>query len=189
MLSAGLQDHPAPLVQWGVVVAAALAAALTDIRSRRIPNLLTLPLVATGLLQAWLVGGGVGLFDSLLGCLLAGLPYVLLFLYAGGGAGDAKLMGALGAWLGVIQSLALLLTVSAAGIVFGLCYARSEGRLREALNNIAQVIWTTAGSVLAGGGLSSSLSAGSPSSESALKMPYGVAIFIGALLASGSVLL
>ena len=47
----------------------------------------------------------------------------------------------------------------------------------------------SAGSVLAGGGFSASISASSPSPESVLKMPYGVAIFIGALLAAGSVLL
>jgi prepilin peptidase CpaA len=189
MLSSSLQDHPWPLVQWGVVLGAALLAAVSDIRSRRIPNALTLPLLALGLLQAWAVAGTRGIADSMLGCTLAGLPYVLLFLYAGGGAGDAKLMGALGAWLGLIHSLALLLAVSVAGIGFGLLYARSHGRLREALESFVGVFWTTTASVLGGGGFSSAFKPTSPPPESALKMPYGVAIFLGSLLATGSVLL
>jgi prepilin peptidase CpaA len=190
MFDGALRDHPWPVAQWTVVLVAALVAALNDLRSRRIPNLLTLPLFATGVTQAYLAAGTPGLFDSLIGCAVAGLPYVLLFLFAGGGAGDAKLMGALGAWLGLANSLALLLCVNVAGIVFGLLYARRHGRLREVLTSISGTIWTTTASVLGGGGISQTLrQPPSPPLESPLKMPYGVAIFLGALLATGSLLL
>jgi prepilin peptidase CpaA len=189
MLAGPLRDHPWPLAQWGVVLAAALLAALTDLRSRRIPNVLTLPLFACGVIQASLAAGTAGLFDSLIGCAVAGLPYVLLFLFAGGGAGDAKLMGALGAWLGLSQSLALLLCVNVAAIGFGVLYARRHGRLREVLDSLSGVFWTTTATVLGGGGLSQALRPASPPLESPLKMPYGVAIFLGALLATGSLLL
>ena len=190
LIDGPLREHPWPLMQWSVVLAAALLAALNDLRSRRIPNLLTLPLFACGVAQAVWAAGSSGLADSLLGCVVAGLPYVVLFLYAGGGAGDAKLMGALGAWLGLSQSLVLLLCVNVAGIGFGLLYARRHGRLREVLASISGVFWTTTASVLGGGGFSQALRPTSPSSpDSALKMPYGVAIFLGTLLATGSLLL
>ena len=189
MLDGALRDHPWPVAQWSVVLVAALIAALNDLRSRRIPNLLTLPLFATGVTQAYLAAGKPGLFDSLIGCAVAGLPYALLFVFAGGGAGDAKLMGALGAWLGLAHSLALLLCVNVAGIVFGLLYARRHGRLREVLTSISGTFWTTTASVLGGGGLSQALRPPAPPVESPLKMPYGVAIFLGALLATGSLLL
>jgi Flp pilus assembly protein protease CpaA len=189
MLSSPLLVHPWPLLQWGAVLAAAALAALTDLRSRRIPNALTLPLLAAGLLVAWGAAGAGGLVDALLGCAVAGLPYVLLFLYAGGGAGDAKLMGALGAWLGLTQGLLLLLCVNVAAVVFAIAYARGHGRLRESFERFAGVFWSTTASVLGGGGFSSTMSSVTTPVEGSLKMPYGVAIFLGALLASGSVLL
>jgi prepilin peptidase CpaA len=189
MFDGPLRDHPWPVAQWSVVLVAALLAAANDLRSRRIPNLLTLPLFATGVTQAYLAAGTHGLIDSLIGCAVAGLPYVLLFLFAGGGAGDAKVMGALGAWLGLANSLALLLCVNVAGIVFGLLYARHHGRLREVLTSISGSFWATTASVLGGGGFSEALRTPSPPLESPLKMPYGVAIFLGALLATGSLLL
>ena len=184
-----LQDHPWPLVQWGVVLGTALLAALLDLRSRRIPNTLTLPVMALGPLQAGIVAGFRGVAESLAGCALAALPFVLLFLYARGGAGDAKLMGALGAWLGLLHSLVLLAAVSVAGIVFGLLYARRHGRLRDTLGRTVHVLGGAAAPVRDERTASNAFQSTSLPLESDLRMPYGVAIFLGALLATGSALL
>ena len=55
------------IFQWGVILVASLVAALWDLKSRRIPNVLTLPLLAAGLIQsAWFDG-----FDGLKSSLLA----------------------------------------------------------------------------------------------------------------------
>lgn len=105
--------------QWGVAIAASLVAAVSDVRSRRIPNALTVPVLAGGLLFSLLAGGLSGLGDSLAGCLVMGVPYVLLFLL-GGGAGDAKMMGALGAWLGFRSGVTTLVAVAVIGGLFGL---------------------------------------------------------------------
>lgn len=104
----GLQPVP-----WAVVVAASLVAAMTDIASRRIPNILTGPLLLGGVVWAAWTAGPSGLADSISACVLLALPYVLLFLFAGGGAGDAKLMGAVGAWLGMVNGLIVLSCVCA----------------------------------------------------------------------------
>ena len=89
-----------------------------DWRSRRIPNWLTVPALLLGLgvntvIMGWdgtkIALGGAGLALGLL------LPFVLL---RGLGAGDWKLMGALGAWLGPRETLFVLLaTILIAGIV------------------------------------------------------------------------
>lgn len=105
--------------QWGIAIAASLVAAVSDVRSRRIPNALTVPVLAGGLLFSLLADGISGLGDSLLGCVVMGVPYVLLFLL-GGGAGDAKMMGALGAWLGFRAGVTTLVAVAVIGGVFGL---------------------------------------------------------------------
>ena len=87
------------VVQWAVAAGAALTAAVIDVRQRRIPNALTLPLLVMGLLYALMYKGLGGAAESMIACVAVALPYVLLFAFAGGGAGDAKMMGAIGAWL------------------------------------------------------------------------------------------
>jgi Flp pilus assembly protein protease CpaA len=79
-----------PFLQWGVVIGASTAAAVWDLRQRRIPNILTGPLFIGGLVWAIWVGGLPGLGEALVACIILAAPYVWLFLVAGGGAGDAK---------------------------------------------------------------------------------------------------
>ena len=86
----------ATVIQWGIVIGASLIAAITDLHRRRIPNALTVPLLLFGLIKSTCLAGGSGLLESAGACFLLALPFVLLFIFAGGGAGDAKLMGAIG---------------------------------------------------------------------------------------------
>src|SRR6202521_4935713 len=78
----------------------ALVAGWTDWRSRRIPNWLTVPGLLVGVLLNGIAAGWPGLKSSLLGAglgLLVLLPFVFLRSL---GAGDWKLAGALGAFVG-----------------------------------------------------------------------------------------
>ena len=52
----------------------------------------------------------------------------MLFVFAGGGAGDAKMMGALGAWLGLANGVVALVAVALSGAVIGLGYALIKGK-------------------------------------------------------------
>ncbi len=88
-------------------------AAVTDLRSRRIPNRLTLPAFGLGIVyQITFHPGG----DTVLGSLADaaagfGIGFGTLFvlwLIGGGGGGDAKLMGALSIWLGWRMTIAVL---------------------------------------------------------------------------------
>jgi Flp pilus assembly protein protease CpaA len=112
------------LMKWVVVIAACAFAAITDLRSRRIPNVLTVPLFLSGIVAALVFGGGWGLLESLIAATLLMTPYLLLFLFAGGGGGDAKLMGGVGAWLGLISGMAALLGVALAGVVLAVWWSR-----------------------------------------------------------------
>ena len=114
-------------MSWGgaVLGATLLAIAVIDLRTYRIPDWLSLPLVAAGL--AWsaltrpdwsphLVGAAVG-YASLAAF---GALYFRLRRREGLGLGDAKLFAAGGAWLGW-QALPLVLAVSAVtGLIFAL---------------------------------------------------------------------
>ena len=85
------------LAAWLVVLTAAAAGAVTDARERRLPNALTAPLFISGLVFAGMAGGLAGFGDSLLASMLLAAPYLVLFAVAAGGAGDAKMMAAVGA--------------------------------------------------------------------------------------------
>lgn len=75
----------------------ALPAAWWDVRARRVPNWLTAGGLAAALVLRAAEGGmGAGLA----GALYLGVPFLLLWLLFGVGAGDVKLAAALGAALG-----------------------------------------------------------------------------------------
>lgn len=105
-----------------------LAAAITDARTRRIPNKLTLPMFLLGLIYQFAFNGwsgspefGIGeagLANALLGFALGFGTLFVLWLVGGGGGGDVKLMGALSIWLG-FQLTLLVMIVSTLFVVLG----------------------------------------------------------------------
>jgi Flp pilus assembly protein protease CpaA len=179
-----LTTESAETFQWGVVLVASLVAALIDIKSRRIPNVLTLPLLAAGLAQAACFGGFDGLISSLGAAVILGLPYVLLFVFAGGGAGDAKLMAAIGAWLGLSSGIVALMGISICAVVLALLKAVFARRFFEVLNNIQVMMLSlmyflsTKGAAKYAGGMETG------DDEEALTMAYGPAIFAGLVVSA-----
>jgi prepilin peptidase CpaA len=105
-----------PLV---VVALATLAASVTDLWKFKVYNILTLPMLLLGVVVSTWLGGWGGLTSSLLG---AGLGFGLLvafFAVGGVGAGDVKLLTAVGAWIGPY----LTYQVFVASALFGGLYA------------------------------------------------------------------
>lgn len=186
-------DEKVTVLQWGIVISVSLGAAILDLRTRRIPNMLTLPFLAAGLIWAGSQNGMQGLGEAVAAGAVLATPFVLLFLFAGGGAGDAKLMAAIGAWLGLKQGMAALFCVAAVGIVLAIIKAVLKKRLKSVLTNVFVSIYTLLLFILSGGkrqftevkprGLQNS---GRPVD---LTIPYGVAIFAGVCLAGVYVLL
>ncbi len=101
---------------------AATVAGISDCWTRQIPNLLTLPLIVLGYSISAMLGGLVGFVDAMAASLVLGLPYVLLFAFAGGGGGDAKIMAGLGAWLGLANGTVVLFAVSLVGAALALLF-------------------------------------------------------------------
>lgn len=173
------------LVQWGAVLGASLAAAVWDLRCRRIPNLLTLPFLVGGLAFNIWAQGFSGAALSLGGAAVATLPFVLLYLYAGGGAGDAKLMAAVGAWLCLAQSVVVLLAVVVMGAILGLAQAAWQRQFATVTARVGNIARSSFGMLSMG-----QRPMLSPIGDAqSLQMPYGVSIFTGvALAAIGSLL-
>jgi prepilin peptidase CpaA len=153
----------------------ALLAGWTDYRSRRIPNWLTVPGLVIGMGLNLAAAGWGGLKTSLLGAglgLLLLLPFVLLRSL---GAGDWKLAGALGAFVGAAVLVNLLLgSVFVAGIMAGalIIYKR---RVRQTMRNIGHLLVSLATFRLPG----PEVSLDNPQS---LKVPYGVALAVTVVL-------
>jgi prepilin peptidase CpaA len=146
-----------------------MVAGWTDLRSRRIPNWLTVPGLAVGIAANTVLGGWSGLKTSLLGVAVGLgllLPFVLLRSL---GAGDWKLAGALGAFTGPSRLVDLLLaSVFVAGLM-AVALVIYKGRVRQTLRNIGHILISLVTFRLPG----SRVSLDNPDS---LKVPYGVAL-------------
>jgi len=157
-----------PVILAGAVLLSLVAAA-TDLRSRRIPNWLTVPGLLIGVAANTALGGWSGLKASLLGAavgLALLLPFVLLRSL---GAGDWKLAGALGAFTGSSVLVDLLLgSVLVAGVM-AMALVIYKGRTRETMRNIGHILVSLVTFRLPG----ERVSLDNPQS---LKVPYGVAL-------------
>src|SRR5262249_6687453 len=107
-----------------VVLAAALIAAATDIWKFKVYNALTLPLLLSGLLYHGLRSE---LLDSLVGVLFGFAALVLLYVIGGMGAGDVKLMAAIGAWLGMPFTFYVFIASSLAAGAYALLLMAVSG--------------------------------------------------------------
>jgi prepilin peptidase CpaA len=106
-----IPTSPAVLVLILAVSVFTAAAAFWDLRTKRIPNKLTLPMFFAGWIYQLVMSlmyGWEHLGSAVLGFAVGfGLLFVLWFV-GGGGGGDVKLMGALSVWLGLQMTLAVL---------------------------------------------------------------------------------
>ncbi len=175
-------------VQWAFLLSATAVCAVSDLRSRRIPNLVTIPLFLLGIVRAGLIADGSGLTDSILGCVLMAFPYVILFALSKGGAGDAKLMGALGAWVGVKEGGLLLAFVAGSGIVLAIAKAVAERQLKTTLRAVGVAAYSMYLAVCGNSQMRSAMRGVTAEtvsrSEADAEIPYGVAIFAGVCIAA-----
>jgi len=122
--------------QWTGAFAITAAACWFDVRTRRIPNSLTFPAAALGLVAASVLHGGPGLASSVAGLLVGLAIFFPLFLLKGLGAGDVKLMGALGAWLGTSMMFGVAYYTSLAGGILALVLIARHRYAGQAAQNL-----------------------------------------------------
>ena len=118
---------PTDLLPLAVVGVATLIAAATDLWKFKVYNLLTLPTLGLGLVgSAWL-GGWQGLATSLLGAGLGFGLLVVFFALGGVGAGDVKLLAAVGAWLGPFLTSQVFVASALCGGLYALALVFARG--------------------------------------------------------------
>jgi prepilin peptidase CpaA len=163
-----------PAILAGAVLLAVIAG-WTDFRSRRVPNWLTVPGLLVGVALNVALSGRAGLKSSLLGAglgLLLLLPFVLVRSL---GAGDWKLAGALGGFVGPGLLVDLLLASVFVAGVMAVVLVIYKRRVRQTLRNIGHILVSLVTFRLPG----THVSLDDPQS---LKVPYGMALAFTVLL-------
>lgn len=110
--------------------------AIWDVRTRRIPNLLTGSAIALGLGMHLAIGGWSELLESFGALMLCGTIFLAIYIAGGMGAGDVKLIAAEGCMLGLSHAVSLLVFTALSGGLLALSVAGRHGRLRQTIGNV-----------------------------------------------------
>lgn len=171
-------------VQTSLVAVTGLALAIslvTDLRSRKILNVVTYPAILVGLAVHavawhWSARPGLGLEWSLIGLVVGGLPFLLInaFNAKAFGLGDVKLMAAVGALMGFPFILTAIVYVAVTGGVVAVVALLWTGRMRETLVRMFGKLFRRR---------RDEAEEGEKPEKRELYVPYGVAIAFGTLWA------
>jgi prepilin peptidase CpaA len=118
----------------------ATLSAVYDVRSRRIPNFITLPAMVFGLILHVALGGWRQLATAAAGGLICGLIFFVFYLAGGMGAGDVKLITAAGCIAGLPLIGHLLLWTALAGGVMAIGMALYRRQLVTTLRNMCAIV-------------------------------------------------
>ncbi len=125
---------PAPQ-QW-LLAALVVAAAVFDVRTHKIPNALNLAGILAGFTAGLALDGMAGLKRAGLGFALGFGVYFAMYLLRAMGAGDVKLMAAVGSIVGPGNWFALFVFTSVLGGILALGLVIQKGRLSKTLWNV-----------------------------------------------------
>ena len=158
------------------VLVITLGAAITDLRERRISNVLTVPAMAAGLLFHGLLPWGQGWLFALTGFALGAGLLLLPYILGGGGMGDIKLLAALGTWLGPRG----LLIAFACGVIVGAAFTLVCLVTGKSLEELVRPMARASQPHDAGSGVASRAKRFTASSRKAL--PFAVPLAVGTWL-------
>ena len=165
-----------------ILLALVLGAAVYDVRYRRIPNWLNVLGVLAGIaMNTFLYQGLPGLVFALKGLFFAFLIYLFLYALHAMGAGDVKLMAAVGAIVGWENWFGIFLVTAVIGGIMSIILVASRGRLQKTFFNVGFIL--------------SEMKSGRPAylgneeldvrSKKGLSLPHGAVIAAGTLLFLG----
>lgn len=148
--------HSAELSGLAVLSVLGACAAYLDIRFRLLPNLLCFAVLLAGLAIGYWIGGPVWVGWSLLHGVAALVVAMALFRFDVIGGGDGKLYASVAAWFPLTLGPMLAVGISLSGLVLVLAWFLGGKRLAATIKGQDRVAFA--------------------------KLPYGVAIVVGAVL-------
>jgi prepilin peptidase CpaA len=151
-----------------LVLVASFVAAIADIRTRRVPNVLCAALFVSGLALSAFSGWQAAAADLAIAAIVIVLGTFAFSMKLIGG-GDVKLLAAAAGTLGYPAGAAFLLFTLLCGGIVGIAFAALRGRLAGTFSNVRAMALP----VFAG--------VAPVRPQAGLAMPYAVAIFTGAI--------
>lgn len=155
-----------------------LVAVINDLREHKIPNWLTFPAMVGAVVFHTALNGWAGCLYSLQGIGLGMALLLVPYLLRGMGAGDVKLLGAVGGFLGPQGVFRSFLFIGIVGGIYVIAVLAFQGTLKETLSRYWRILK----------GFISTLTLTyipSPGMKNQARLPYGVAIALGTLLSVG----
>lgn len=160
-------------MSFAALAAGVLIATVIDIRTRRIPNALTSGMAGVGIGLAATGLGGISLGAAAFGFVVGFALMLPGHALGATGAGDVKLMGAIGAIVGPGMVVNAFLFTAVAGGVLAVAVALRRRRLSATLAGTARMIAAPAGTKRE-----------IESATSSSRFAYGPAIAVGSVLAA-----
>lgn len=118
-----------------------LIALYLDVKYSKLPNWLTVSGMAFGIIYHLLTNGIHGLIFSIAGLLVAGLIFIILYVFKAIGAGDAKLFAAIGSFIGIEMVLYLAMySIVFAGIIGVLILLFTKTFLKKLTNAFMEIM-------------------------------------------------
>ena len=169
--------HLSKIYVYSIIFVVLAIAAIVDLRIQKIPNRLTYPTMILALCYHLYIGGISGLKFSLAGLALGIVIFFIPYLKGWMGAGDAKLMGAIGAALGAKGVFIVILYTSIVGGLYALFLIFSRHRtfngfFQEKMENLKYIFLTR------------TFAPAAVETEQT-KLCYGIAIALGAYIYLG----
>lgn len=170
-----------------ILVVLLILCSFEDARNKIIPNKYTIPALLAGLILMTLNNGVDGMKDSFFGFILGFLIFLIPFILGFMGAGDVKLVAAIGALKGLTFTAYSLLASGLAGGIMVIIYAIYKKQLLKTIINVfgiiikplAKVIYLNSGNKLAEKTYNYFVKAKNEHED--LYIPYAIPITIGTI--------
>lgn len=165
-------------VTCAVLVPGVLLASWIDYSQRRVPNWLNLALIILGFAAQGYFFGSAGLLTGLFGMLVGFGLLIVPWIMHGMGAGDVKLMAAIGVWMGPLLTFYSFALGAMIGGVVAMVMIVSSGRLHMACANLGVIMAKCSNRKTVFSEFGSAKSFGTSSQL----LPYGVPLTAGTLV-------
>jgi prepilin peptidase CpaA len=164
-----------------LLLALVLIAAVFDFLYRRIPNWLVLTGFIAGVTLRIVLGGWQGLGEAAGGFAFAFAVYLIFYALRAMGAGDVKLMAAVGAIAGPVNWFSIFILTSITGGLLAVILLLTRGGLHRAMKNVVVIV----GELAQGRAPHRAEPALDVANRSAVTLPHGITIALGTCLFLG----
>jgi len=163
----------------GLFLAILILSAIVDYTTQRIPNIVTYPAMLLAIGYHALASEGAGIYFSLSGLSIGIMVLILPYLLGGMGAGDAKLMGAVGALMGPKNVFIAFIYTAIIGGLYALLLVSMNWPL---FRGILKRRWTTLKNIVLTGYYQAKPADADADDASAPRLCYGIAIALGTMI-------